>query len=227
LHTTYSIQEEILRRPTVLEHFDGVVVDWQYLYNREKEVLRRESRWLRRRGLRVVVDLTSGLNLYPDLRLIDNIGSDYTASIAAIEKVMAKMDILDARDLIFSLHRFPENNFTEEQSWNSFEKTVRLLCSRGEERGITLHLRMAADKPPRNLDEAVRFTDRVGTSNLRIAPNTALLLDKEEQLPKMKLGLWLISGTANDVGGKVWNWNAPVAASGLGSRTAKLLTTAQ
>jgi hypothetical protein len=226
LYTTFSIQEEILRRPTFFEHFDGVVVDWRYLHDRERETLRRESRWIRRQGLQVMVDLTSGLNLYPDLRLIDNVQSDYTASMAVIEDVMVKMEILGAHHLIFSLHRFPENNFTDGQTWDSLEKTVRRLCNLGEAHGITLHLRMAADKPPKDLGEAIRFTDRVGARNLRIAPSTALLLDKEERLPKVKLGLWLISGTAHDVGGKVWNWNSPIAASGLGSRTAKLLATA-
>ena len=112
-----SIKEEVLARPSFFEHFDSVVVDWRYLRGREKDELERESGWIGRQGLKLLIDLTSGINLFPDLRLLDNIRQDYSASLAAIEDVMGKMDVLPAQDLILALHRYPENNFTEEQAW--------------------------------------------------------------------------------------------------------------
>lgn len=217
-----SIQEEILLRPEFFQHFDGVVVDWTYLRDRERATLERESGWIRRQKLRVVADLTSGLNLYPDLRLIDNIESDYAASMAAIEGVLDKMPVLGVRDLILSLHRFPENNFTDEQTWAAFEKTLQRLSKKAAALGITLHLRPAPAKPPRDGGEAARFLTRVGALNLKLAASTALGSGGgpgHEQNP----GLWLVSAASRDVSGAIWNRNAPVAGSGQEQDILKML----
>ncbi len=123
-----SIKEQILARPTFFEHFDGVCVDWRYLHEREQSALQTETGWLKRQDVRVAVDLSSGVNLYPTLRLIDNVRADYEASLAAVSNVLAKMEILGARDLMLSLHRFPETNFTNEPTRASFTATLKTLA---------------------------------------------------------------------------------------------------
>lgn len=110
LRTAGSIEDEVLSRPTFFQHFDSVVVDWRYLWRREMKDLLRQSEWLRLQQLKVLVDLSAGINLYPDLRLVDNDAQEYSASMATIEEVIGKMELLPARDLILSLHRYPENN---------------------------------------------------------------------------------------------------------------------
>lgn len=226
------IKEGVLARSTFFEHFDGVVVDWKYLGGREKNDLEQEAGWIGRQKLRVLVDLTSGINLYPGLRLVDNIPADYAASMAAIEDVMAKMEALEARDLILSLHRFPENNFTQQQTWESFEATLRRLCEQAGQRKLTLHLRMSPGKPPENLEEAVGFVKRVGVANLRLAPSTALLLSSKidpqqtATLLEGKVGLWLVSTPRTDIAGMLWNANAPVAGSKAESALAQILAIA-
>jgi hypothetical protein len=168
-------------------------------------------------GLKLLIDLTSGINLFPDLRLLDNLREDYLASLAAIEDVMGKMEALSAQDLILSLHRYPENNFTKEQSWQSFERTLRHLCERARRREVTVHLRLSVGKPPEDLKKAVEFVGRVGAPNLRLAPSTAFLLAKKSDLPeatmllKEKVGLWLVDAPQRDIAGRVWNGNAPIA----------------
>ena len=217
LRNVYSIKEEVLARPTFFERFDSVVVDWRFLRNSEEEMLKREAGWVKRQSLRVFVDLTSGINLYPDLRLVNNIEEDYSASMAAIGDVLAKMEMLGAQDLIISLHRFPENNFTVEQSWDSFESTLCELCKDADARGITVHLRMCSNKPPGNIKEAIQFIDRVGANNFRLAPSIAMLLAEKanpkdiSDLLRDKVGLWLASAPDFDIGGHLWNVNAPLA----------------
>ncbi|MCW5976869.1 MAG: hypothetical protein KIT09_02270 [Bryobacteraceae bacterium] len=217
LRNPRSIQAEILMRPTFFQHFDSAVVDWRYLRERSEAALGREAEWIKLQGLRLIVDLTSGLNLYPDLRLIDNIESDYARSMAAIEDVLAKMQLLGARDLIVSLHRFPENNFTREQTWAAFEKTLRRVCERAGAAGIAVHLRIAPGKPPANLTEAAAFVNRVAAENLRIAPSTSLLLASDPKdlaaLPRDKIGLWLLAAPQRDIGGAIWNHHGPIAAA--------------
>ena len=60
------------------------------------QALAEEGRWAYRQSLSTVVDFTSGMNLYPDLRLCKNSADDYNRSIATIEGVLSKMATLRA-----------------------------------------------------------------------------------------------------------------------------------
>jgi hypothetical protein len=213
-----SIKEELLARPTFFEHFDGVCLDWSYLHEREKEALQRQHPWLQRQGVSIVVDLSSGVDLYPTLRLMDNLHEDYTNSMAAIKEVLGKMEALGAKDLILSLHRYPENNFTDEQSRAAFTATLKALAAQAAERGVTLHLRVGFGKPPSNLAEGFEWLDRAGAPNVKLAVSTALL----KQMPtaadtvsrlKDKLGLWLVAASAKDVADKMWDEHVPIASA--------------
>jgi hypothetical protein len=213
-HAT-SLKEEILARPTFFEHFDGVCVDWSYLHEREPAALQRESKWLKRQGVRLVVDLSSGLNLYPTLRLVDNLPADYAVSLAAINDVLAKMAVLGASDLILSLHRNPENNFTGDQTRAAFTAALKTLAGEAARRGVTLHLRVGPGKPPRSVAEGLEWVGRVGAPNLKLAVSTVLV---EHQPPsaeaaarlKDKLGLWLLAASRQDAAGKTWDTHAPI-----------------
>ena len=172
-----------------------------------------EAGWISRQGLTLAVDLTSGLNLYPDLRLVDNPEADYAASMDTVAELLAKMEILGSRHLILSLHRRPENNFTVEQTQSSFVLTLQAVCKRAATHQVTLHLRLVPGKPPWNVAEAVEFVDQVGAANLHLAPSTGVLLaqDADAQTLRGKVGLWLLSGSRTDVAGELWDVHAPVA----------------
>lgn len=226
-----SIKEEILARPTFFEHFDGVCVDWRILHEREKAVLKKEARWLKRQGVRVIVDLSSGLNLYPTLRLLNNIPADYEASMAVWADVLAKMEILGAKDLVFSLHRNPENNFTGEQENAGYWSTLKNLAAQAAARGVTLHLRVGPGKPPRNFAEGFHYLEPVDVPNLKLAVGTAMLESKpldNQLLARMKgrVGIWLVSAQQTDIGGKVWDNHAPLHSLRDRKATAQWMATA-
>jgi hypothetical protein len=216
LRRAISLKEEVLLRPTFFEHFDSVVMDWRYLQEREPDQLKRESAWIRLQGLACLVDFTSGINLYPDLRLVDNIELDYAASLAAIEGVMAKMGALEARELILSLNRRPENGFTRDQTWQSFAQTLRRICERARAQQATVHLRLSVGAPSEDLRRVVELAGRVDALNFRLAPSTALLLSRKNDMAefpeqiKDKVGLWLLSFPRTDLAGRVWDANAPI-----------------
>jgi len=211
-----SLKEEVLARPTFFEHWDGVVLDWRYLREREKGALETESRWLHRQGLRLAVDLSSGVDLFPTLRLINNVSADYEASMAVIADVLAKMEVLGARDLIFSLHRHPENNFTDDQTRAAFEQTLKQLAADAANRRITLHLRLAPGKPPWSLEDGVKWLERVNAPNLKLAPSTALLIaagakpDADPARFRGRVGLWLVSAPGRDVAGRLCDAHRPL-----------------
>jgi hypothetical protein len=226
------IEEGILARPSFFEHFNGVVVDWTYLMRRDKDQIQKEAGWIDRQRLQIIVDLSSGINLFPDLRLVDNVAEDYLASMAIIKEVLIRSKILHVREIILSLHRVPENNFTTEQTWSSFQSTFRHLVVEAANNGITLHLRMSPGKLPVDLEEAIKFIDKVDAPNFRLAPSTALMLAKRTDLNqaaallKEKVGLWLVSAPKTDVAGVLWNANAPIAEYKDSQRLAKILAIA-
>jgi hypothetical protein len=223
------IKDEILLRPTFFQHFDGVAVDWKYLANRDVAALKQEAAWIGLQKVRVLVDLTSGVNLFPDLRLVNNIEPEYARSMASIRDVLQKMEILDAHDLIVPLQRFVENNLSQQAAWNGFDATMREICREAESRHITVYLRLAPSRPPRDINEAVQFINRVGAPNLRLAPSTALLLASKvnpQQIAdalKGRLGLWLVNTPMLDVAGKMWNAYGPIAGSNREEELASLL----
>jgi hypothetical protein len=229
LRTMNPIKDEILLRPTFFQHFDGVAVDWKYVANRDPSTLKQEAVWIGLQKVRVLVDLTSGVNLFPDLRLVNNIEPDYARSMASIHDVMEKMEILGAHDLIVPLQRFVENNYSQQAAWDSFDTSMLEICREAESRHITVYLRMAPSRAPKDINEAMQFINRVGATNLRLAPSTALLLaakSNPQQIAdemKNRLGLWLVDTPASDVAGRLWNAYAPIAGSNYEQELAALL----
>lgn len=208
------LKEQILARPTFFEHFDSVSVDWRYLYDRDSRALKEESEWLRRQGVRIYVDLASGINLYPDLRLINNDPAEYEASMAVVDDVLAKMESLGSRDLLLTPTRQPENSFSSEQTANSFVETLREVCSRAAARSVNVYLRVST-KFRAGLDTNAQFVKQVAAPNLLLAPSIALLehqkltLDSIPEDVKSLIGLWLVSAPEYDPSGKLWTCSAP------------------
>ena len=54
--------------------------------------LRKEGRWAFMRNISIIVDFTSGLNLYPDLRLCNN-SVQYAQSVSRMQSVLHKMSL--------------------------------------------------------------------------------------------------------------------------------------
>jgi hypothetical protein len=81
-----DVREAILLRPSFRQHWDSVVVDWRYLERRTASAIAAEGRWLFRRNISVIVDFTSGLNLYPDLRLVKNAVDEYERSVSTVQQ---------------------------------------------------------------------------------------------------------------------------------------------
>lgn len=116
---TSDLTEAVMLRSTFKQHFDAIVLDWTYVERRTASQLQKEGRWAFMRNISLVVDFTSGLDLYPDLRLCNN-SVEYAQSIARISAVLLKMTTPVnasthtmganfASAAIIAMHRDPEN----------------------------------------------------------------------------------------------------------------------
>ena len=86
-----TLQDAILLRPTLKQRCGAVVVDWRYIERADAATLEKEGRWAFRQNISIVVDFTSGLNLYPDLRLCANSVREFDASKQRMKAVFEKM----------------------------------------------------------------------------------------------------------------------------------------
>jgi len=217
LRNISSIKKEILLRPTFFQHFDRVVIDWKYLLEKENSVLVNESGWISRQGLKLIVDFSSGINLFPDLRLINNDSLEYIRSMETIKSVISKMAQLGAGDLVLSTHRMVENNFTPVQFDLSLQKTLKEICQYAAINKINVSLRMASGRDTDNLGHISAIVKSVNEPNLFVSPSTALLLAKPEKLGEniellknLKFRILLVGAPEKDIYGTLWNTNKPI-----------------
>lgn len=207
------IKHAILSRPTFFQHFCGIVLDWTYLDERSVETVKKEAGWISRQKLDIIVDFTSGLNLFPNLRLVNNDSIAYNKSMLTIEKVMEKMEILGSKNMILSPHRFVENNFTREEYISSFSSTLSETGKLAEEMGINVHLRLSINKSL-SLPVVSKIINDYKGDNLYIAPSLPYLSagsGTDEYLKNdmlLKASMIFLSATKKDTFGQLISENA-------------------
>ncbi|KAH3742508.1 hypothetical protein Pelo_16097 [Pelomyxa schiedti] len=145
--THASLRNYLALSPIVSETFDTAMVDWTYIAGRSTEYLQVEGQWLASRKWRLIVDASSGIDLYPgdgiyNYRLCNNSQPQYSNSFAGLQQLITKMGSMGvANDLLLTTHRVPENNYTPEQTHSDFAESLRNLISFSEPLGIHIHLR--------------------------------------------------------------------------------------
>ncbi len=216
LRNIVSVKEEILLRPTFFQHFDRVVIDWKYLAQKEESVLREESGWIKRQGLKLIVDFSSGVNLFPDLRLLNN-HPEYAKNRETIFSVIRKMNLMGAKDMILPIHRMVENNLSEEQFNDMLQSSIREICREAAQYQIDVHLKSAQGGAIKLIDKLTGLVDAVNEPNLYFAPSTGMILYHRENFAKVvkslkdkKFRICFISAPEVNNYGKVWNVNCPV-----------------
>ncbi len=172
-----SLEDAIRERSTFFAHYDTVTVSWRYLADRDRAFLAKEGAWLGRQKLRVIADFSPGLNLYPDLLLVDNVPGHWERSRDLITGVLDKMKEAGAQDALFTLHRHTEGaSFTAQQMEESMAGHLRELCEYAGARGITLHLQNHPNRFFPSSAELLRFVAFLGKANVRYALNVGHLL---------------------------------------------------
>eukprot|EP00040_Diaphanoeca_grandis_P044167 m.270164 g.270164 ORF g.270164 m.270164 type:complete len:1053 (-) comp88335_c0_seq1:367-3525(-) len=217
------IQESVLLRPTLTQHVDAIVVDWTYLETRSQMDLAATAGWMIKQNITVLVDFTSGLNLYPDLHLCNN-SVQYAQSITRMKAVLTKMMIPSnastndtssfAKDVIVAAHREPENcegfyhvNTTEPCAQCYNDTVAAYVVLTNEFADINFHMQVG-ERPagPTDLVSAALFLKHVGNpTNLWLAVHTAVLMEQDVPaiaLDIARIGLMFVAAPSYDA------WNA-------------------
>jgi hypothetical protein len=202
LHDLSDLGEEIRRRPTFFEHFDGVKVDWTYLSRRDPAQVKSDRKWLERQKLHVVVDFTSGLNDFPGLTLMDVLPPAYAASVVQMDDVLDKMKLAGISEAIIGTHMPPELGATPEEINRSFARGLESLCRRAAARGITLCLENQPGRWRGGVPDILHIIDGIQADNLRFALN-ASDTDVADAIARAgnRLAIVLVSG-AGAAGGR-------------------------
>jgi hypothetical protein len=144
-----ALRGAILRRPCFRQLFDGVLVDWSYLHVRTNTTLAADAAWLRSQRLNISVDLSSGINLFPGLRLGNFTGpSDpfFNRSLVTVRDVMQKTSMMGGRRLLLSLHGMPELGPDSATVKATVASTVTMLAREAAALSppLSIHLRQTA-----------------------------------------------------------------------------------
>ena len=185
-----SIRTEIERRPSFFNYFAGVVVDSTYFSSRSERALAIENRWLQLQHVDVVCDFTRSTDLFPGLRLIDDISAYFNESMEIIEDVLDKLPLLRSQHAMLTLHGGAElppavgpcsgaSGREQGTNWTAcFRHTLQRLTARARTTNTTLHLRHSHrndDAIAGSLQRQAVFAASVDSSHhFKIAPSTGM-----------------------------------------------------
>ena len=161
--------------------------------------LEYEGAFLSRQNIHVLIDFTSGSNLYPDLRFCNNSVTQFTRSIERVNEVMTKAQTFLGVDtqFVFSLHRYPENFYTSDQCNNDFLYVLRNITQVDSR---IVYLRVGQDginRPPSDWNATLTLSKKI--PNLRLAVNTAWFVSQENYMTYIhQVNAWFVSSSSKD-----------------------------
>ena len=171
-----SLMDEIHRRPTFFRHFDSVIVDYSYVMSKDNDYLMTEAKWASQQNLKVYIDASPAIDLFPKLRLINNSAIAFNKSYDDLKELISKLIIYQVTDLIISLHKAPELHDPFDDVMKQFNKTLHSLVQMTRSR-INIHLRDAIKNPTGGINSTYWWLRKCGLDHsIQMAPNLALLL---------------------------------------------------
>ena len=173
-HIYHSIRYSLLLRPTFFQHFDSVIVDYSYIISKDNNFLSSEREWLQQQAVKVYVDASPSINLFPGIKLTNDTPDLYNKSIQYLTSLIEKMSFLGSHDLVVSLHIFPFGQ-SNEDSRRDFSTTLQSLMKNATKYNITLHM-LDTPKNPLPLMPLSRFLDSNNLTSIKFVLNAAGLV---------------------------------------------------
>ena len=209
-----SLMDEIHRRPTFFRHFDSVIVDYGYIMSKDNNFLATEAKWAGQQNLKIYVDASPAIDLFPKLRLVNNSVIDFNVSLATFKLLIQKVEMYRVTDLIISLHKKPENDITYFATLQGFEKTLTTLLQLTAAKGVKMHLRDAVKNPTDGINGTYVWLKNCSLdSSIKIAPNLALIWQQPMSNIKYIIKdapLFFLNTPQTDLHGSRYTVNGPI-----------------
>jgi len=217
-----SIKEAILSRPTFFNNYCGVKVDYHYFSSRSMQEIETESIWIKMQKLKVIVDFTSGLNLYPDLVLLNDYLPPYDKTRQIFSDVFSKMGAIGSDSIIVSIHRLQETRANPENAKKQFVEELQWMCKSG----YNVYLQHHPYRPigsngwqsvTAEIGELNWFISQVDRPNIKMALNLGHMDPAKDNSEKMadtlkdKLGMVLLSSSTTDAYNQSYDSHSPAA----------------
>ena len=195
LHGIGDLERAVAARPGLLAHFDGLLVDSDWLESRSDAAIDRDAAWLADRSLGTIVDFSRSINRFPDLTFSSGVPHQREESVRRMRAVLDKMQGLGCRAAVITSH---EDGPTG-SDWDDQRAGIESLLDEAAARGITVHWRTSNLRPPKKLDKHAALVADLRTrhDNLRIAactvdePDAARLA--EAIRPAGSAEIWLVA----------------------------------
>ena len=100
----------VLQTPMLQQHFEGIIVDAALIETYNIEFIKKEADLLKTAGLKIIVDLTSLMNHFPDLSFIDSFPVRKKESYNRIDRIIEKSLAYDCFSFLLSFIQNPEGN---------------------------------------------------------------------------------------------------------------------
>jgi hypothetical protein len=219
-----SVNDAILRRPSLLQDVSGLVLPWRYVFSTDDAALARDAATAVNRKVELAVDATEAIVPFPHWRLSNESKSELSRSVAGLSTLIRKCGLLNAKSLILSLHKIPEFSKQSPAELESGQQhTLLVLAGLAENAGVTIHIRDAHKNLTPSISRLASFVEGVGSAFVRVAPSTALML--EDARPAMQqqyhslfaqrnASLLLLSADMSDDAGTVYTSNGAIAELG-------------
>ena len=209
-----SLMNEIHCRPTFFQHFDSVIVDYSYVMSKDDEFLQKEAKWFNQQNLKVYIDASPAIDLFPNLRLVNNSVVDFNESFNDLKRLLQKAEVYTVTNLIISLHRQPENYITYSTTLQEFNSTLHTLVHLAAARNIKIHMQDSVKNPTGSIGKTYQWLQNCSLSDsIKVAPNLALLM--EQSLSDISAiikdaPLFFLNTPKNDLYGQRYTVNSPI-----------------
>ena len=133
-----SMEDFILATPTFKQSFSGIMVDADYFENLDINFIEKEAAFLKRLGVKIVVDLTPMLNIYPDLSFQGNFHERREESYSRLDDILDKVFSYDCEAIIVSPMPLPEGCSELDDLKKSMYEAYDYLLNRAETKHIKI-----------------------------------------------------------------------------------------
>lgn len=208
-YTEKSAKDYLLKNPTFLHHFAGLMLPAEYLDRLDEETAKREAHYLNLQNIGIIIDFTRMLNHFPDLTILGNFPNRTKASVERIGRILNTASNYSCKGAIFTLQRNAENEYSHEQAIQGCMESLRRIseiCS-----GIQIKFLVQNRNVLISAEEQFKlFMNNTSAGSIAFNTSYALAAGIDIDYSRYQAELLILSDIKKDIFGQKYAVSAPV-----------------